>query len=144
MAGRKKTPQAGNKPSAHFCRTKTRLPPHLKCHIGPLLPSHPLVKMPDVVSSARIALHFPCVVPVRVPILVSGTDVISMGTIRGGPRSAGSSLAPLPRPAFFHPFEQFPSQPNFDSREIHKDRRRAQKRSIFFCASSRCPLGTCT
>jgi hypothetical protein len=58
MAGCKKTRQAGSKPSAHFCRTKTRLAPHLKCNIGVLLSSHPFLKMPDAVNSPRIEFFF--------------------------------------------------------------------------------------
>ena len=59
MTGSTKAPQAGTKPSAHFCRTTTRLPPHLKCHIGALLPSHPLVTMPNAVSSPQVEFFSP-------------------------------------------------------------------------------------
>jgi hypothetical protein len=57
----------------------------------------------------------------------------------------GSSCAPARRTAFFfNPFKQRIALKRFDYTEIFRECWRARKRSIFFCASSRCPFDKCT
>jgi len=91
-----------------------------------------------------MALYFPCVSANPSANFGFRNRRHFRGNNKKRPPSAGSSFVPLPRPTFFHQFEQFHSQATFDSREIYRDRWRARKRSIFFCASSKSPLDKCT
>jgi hypothetical protein len=69
--------------------------------------------------------------PVRAPIYRARSTI-------------GFQPCPALHTAFFFPFIQRIVLMRFDYPESRRERWRARKRSIFFCASSKCPLDKCT